>query len=111
MAKVATEPWQRRDASLLLRVRLTPEGGRDAVEGVAATAEGPALKARVRAAPEDGEANAALLGLVAKWLGLPKRSVSLVSGPKSRTKVLEIMEAPAGLEDRMRAATAQLLSE
>lgn len=73
---------------LRLRVRLTPRSAQDAVEGIEATAEGAALKVRVRAVPEDGAANAALAATVARWLGVPKSTVELVAGGKSRLKTL-----------------------
>ena len=58
---------------LSFHVRLTPKGGRDAVEGWAAASDGSEhLKARVRSVPEDGKANEALIGLLAKTLALPK---------------------------------------
>ena len=58
----------------VLDVRLTPRGGRDAIEGVEQLADGRAvLKARVRAAPSEGEANAALCRLIADALG-PRRA-------------------------------------
>ena len=61
-----------------LAVRLTPRGGRDAVEGWATGADGrPFLKARVAAPPVEGEANAALTVLLAKALGVSKSSVRL----------------------------------
>lgn len=44
------------------------------------------LKAYVTTPPEDGKANAALLALVADWLGVPKSKVALASGQKSRVK-------------------------
>ena len=51
------------------RVRLTPKGGRDAIEGWWRDAAGrSALKARVAAPPEDGKANTALISLVAQTL-------------------------------------------
>ena len=60
-------------------VRLTPKAGRDALEGVAQLADGRSvLQARVRAAPHEGEANAALIKLLAKALGVPAREVQLV---------------------------------
>lgn len=74
------------DGGVALRVRLTPKSSRDEVAGTEATAEGPAIKARVRAVPEDGEANAALETLVAKWLGVAKGSVAVTAGTKSRVK-------------------------
>jgi uncharacterized protein YggU (UPF0235/DUF167 family) len=48
--------------------------------------------------PEAGAANTALEELVARWLGLPKRSVSLVAGGKSRLKSLRIAGDPAVLD-------------
>jgi uncharacterized protein len=44
------------------------------------------LKIQLAAPPVDGEANAALLEFVAKWLGLPRRQVSLAAGDASRRK-------------------------
>lgn len=67
------------------------------------TAEGPAFKARVRALPEDGEANAALERLVAEWLGIPKSSARLVSGGKSRVKSIAAGGDITTLECRLRA--------
>ncbi|MEQ1648106.1 MAG: DUF167 family protein, partial [Hyphomicrobiaceae bacterium] len=48
-------PWRATKDGLELRVRLTPKSSRDAVEGIETTADGPALKARVTAIPEDGK--------------------------------------------------------
>jgi len=72
-------------------VRLTPRGGRDALEGWGADAAGQAfLKARVRAAPTEGEANAALEALVARAAGRPRSAVRVVAGHTARLKTLEI---------------------
>ncbi len=72
-------------------VRLTPKGGRDAVEGWEAASDGSEhLKARVRAVPENGKANTALVALLAKTLGVPKSAVTIVSGATSRLKRVEI---------------------
>ncbi len=74
-----------------LLVRLTPRGGRDAVEGWASGPDGaPMLKARVAAPPADGAANAALITLMARALRRPKRDIRLVAGAASRLKTLEI---------------------
>jgi len=74
-----------------LTVRLTPRGGRDAIEGWARDAEGRAqLKARVAAPPVDGAANAALVRLVAQALGAPASAVRVVAGQTGRLKQLEI---------------------
>ena len=78
-------------APLRLIVRLTPRGGRDAVEGWARDAdERSYLKARVAAPPLDGAANAALEKLIAKALKRPKGAVRIVAGEQARVKQLEI---------------------
>lgn len=77
--------------SARLRVRLTPSGGADRIDGRATdSAGGVYLKARVRAAPENNEANRALEALIAKALGVAKSKVSVVRGQTTRMKVVEI---------------------
>jgi uncharacterized protein (TIGR00251 family) len=76
---------------VVLAVRLTPKGGRDAIDGIAQLADGRSvLKVRVRAAPSEGEANAALLRLIAKATGVPPRDVALTAGATARIKQLAI---------------------
>jgi len=76
---------------LRLAVRLTPRGGRDAFDGFSEDETGrPVLKARVSAPPVDGAANAALVKLAAKALGLPRSAVRIASGETARLKILEI---------------------
>lgn len=82
---------------MAIRFRLTPRSSREAIEGIEGTADGPAFKARVRAVPEDGAANAALEKLVAAWLGVSKSSVKLSSGGKSRVKTLDVEGEPGQL--------------
>lgn len=74
-----------------LAVRLTPRGGREAIDGWAVDGDGrPYLKVRVAAPPVEGAANAALLALLAKTLGVSKSSVSIASGVQARLKLVEI---------------------
>ncbi|MDF2972320.1 MAG: bifunctional methylenetetrahydrofolate dehydrogenase/methenyltetrahydrofolate cyclohydrolase [Microvirga sp.] len=48
-------PWRIRPEGLEVRVRVTPRGGRDAIDGIETLSDGrPVLKVRVRAVPEDG---------------------------------------------------------
>ena len=76
---------------LTLAVRLTPKGGRDSLESVETRDDGQCvLKARVRAAATEGEANDALVKLIARSLAVPPRDVSLVAGATSRVKRLAI---------------------
>ncbi|MGQ0533891.1 MAG: DUF167 family protein [Caulobacteraceae bacterium] len=74
-----------------MRVRLTPAGGADRIDGRATDADRTTyLKARVRAAPENNEANRALEALVAKAFGVAKGKVSVSRGATARLKVLQI---------------------
>ncbi|HEY9233789.1 MULTISPECIES: DUF167 family protein [Phenylobacterium] len=74
-----------------LAVRVTPKGGRDAIDGWALDANGrPHLKVRVSVAPTEGAANAAVIAFLAKQLGRPKSALRIVSGETSRLKMVEI---------------------
>lgn len=75
----------------MLAVRLTPRAGADRIDGWATDAAGREhLKARVRAAPVDGEANAALEALLAKALGVPKSAVRVARGASARLKQVAV---------------------
>lgn len=88
-----------------LPVRLTPGASADRIDGWDVDADGrPVLKVRVRARPVEGEANAALLTLLAQSLRVPKSAVALDRGGQSRTKMIRIdglsdPEAKARLTD------------
>ena len=74
-----------------LPVRLTPGAAADRIDGWDVDAEGrPVLKVRVRARPVEGEANEALIKLLAKALGVPKSAVVLQRGGQSRTKMVTV---------------------
>ncbi|RUW72716.1 MULTISPECIES: DUF167 family protein [unclassified Mesorhizobium] len=97
-------PFRSRDDGIDLFVRLTPKAALDRIEGVETTADGRShLKARVRAVPENGAANAALVKLVAKALGVPGSSVSVVAGGTARLKTLRIVGDAAELAKRIEA--------
>lgn len=75
----------------VLAVRLTPRGGRDAVDGWAQDADGrPYLKVRVASPPVDGAANAALMAFLAKTLKIPRSAVRIAAGDTARLKRLEL---------------------
>jgi uncharacterized protein (TIGR00251 family) len=73
------------DASGRLAVKVTP-GARE--ESVTLTDE--AVLVKVRAPADKGAANAAVIGVVAKALGLAPSRVTLLRGGTSRQKVLEV---------------------
>jgi uncharacterized protein (TIGR00251 family) len=84
---VAREPWTAAADGVLVDVRLTPRGGRDALEGIESRADGRAvLKVRVRAAPFEGEANEALCRLLAAALDVAPRNVTIAAGATARIK-------------------------
>jgi len=88
---------------IVLTVRLTPRGGRDALDGVAIDAAGRAMpRARVSAPPEDGAANTAMLALLADELGIARKTLTLASGATQRVKRVHIAGDPTALTRRMR---------
>ena len=73
------------------------------MEGIEASAEGRShVKARVRALPAEGAANEALTKLLAKWIGVPRRDVSIVSGATSRGKIMLVRGDTEELTERLR---------
>jgi uncharacterized protein len=83
---------------LCVSVRLTPKGGRDAIDGIERLADGRAvIKARVRAAPSEGEANSALIRLFARALDIAPKQVTLAAGASARIKRLAIAGDGAAL--------------
>ena len=94
--------WVSHAGGITLAVRLTPKGGRDAIDGVEQLADRRSvLKVRVRAAPSEGDANDALIRLIAKVLGVPRRDVALVAGATSRIKRLVISGDCAALAAKL----------
>lgn len=86
--------------SALLRVRVQPRASKDEVVGWA----GATLRVRVRAAPVDGEANDALLALLARTFRVPRSAVTLMRGSHARDKLVSIQGCSlATLEARLKA--------
>jgi uncharacterized protein (TIGR00251 family) len=91
-------PWRIEANGLLVVIRLTPRGGCDAIDGIAQLADGRrVVKVRVRAAASEGEANAALVKLIARSLGVAVRDVSLIAGATARLKRVRVSGAGATL--------------
>jgi uncharacterized protein (TIGR00251 family) len=84
---------------MILAVRVTPRSAKPGIGGWREGTDGRMeLEIRVAEAPADGAANAAVLKLLARKLGLPKGSIEIVSGETSRHKriALSIDEADLG---------------
>jgi uncharacterized protein (TIGR00251 family) len=103
LSAVASEPWTAAVDGVTIDVRLTPRGARDAIEGTERRADGRVvLKVRVRAAPSEGEANAALCLVIAKEIGVGSREVTLAGGATSRSKRIRVAGDPAILVGALR---------
>jgi len=88
-------------------IRLTPRGRGDRVEGVVRSPDGAAvLQVSVTAPPVDGRANDALLKLLAKEWGVPRRDLAIVSGPKNRNKIVHVAGEPKVVMKRLGVALA-----
>lgn len=99
--------WRPVPGGVRLRLKVQPKARRETIAGFAPDPDGAALKVSVGAPPEDGKANAAVIALLAKALGVAKSAVSVVSGATDRRKLVEIR----GEETRLRAALDALLPQ
>lgn len=70
-----------------LAIRVQPGAKKTAIAGTYGEGENAQLKIAVQAPPIEGRANAALIAFLAETFNVPKRSVELVSGESSRSKV------------------------
>jgi uncharacterized protein YggU (UPF0235/DUF167 family) len=88
-----TAPWAEAIGETFV-VRVTPKASADRVtvaapEGADAGAP-PEVRVAVTAAPEDGKANAAVLKILAKAMGLPRSRLSIVRGETARVKTIRV---------------------
>jgi uncharacterized protein (TIGR00251 family) len=72
--------------TLRLEIKAIPGASKTELAGI----KDGRLRIRLAAAPEDGKANAEMLNFLSKALGCPKRDLRLISGEKSRLKVIAI---------------------
>jgi uncharacterized protein (TIGR00251 family) len=89
--------WQITDAGVRLRARVTPRAGRDRLAAVIDLPDGAAVKIAVSAPPADGEANAAVCKLLAKFFRTAKSNITVASGASARTKQIDITGDGASL--------------
>jgi len=88
---------------------VSPRGGRNAVEGLVADAEGkPQLAVRIAAAPVDGEANDAVEATLARWLGVKPGDVEVTEGETTRSKIVTIDGDPVALIRKLQTLTAKV---
>lgn len=100
-------PWRPAADGLAIALRVTPRGGRDAIDGIETLSDGRSvLKVRVRAIADGGEANRAVTELLAKSLGVTKASVRITSGQTARLKQVAITGDAAALDQALQRLTA-----
>ncbi|WP_055046992.1 DUF167 family protein [Devosia sp. A16] len=88
-----------------LHLRVTPNAGLDRIDGFETRDDGATvLRVRVSAVPDKGKANAAVIAVLAKALGVPKSTITLVTGDTARLKTLHVSGDP----DDLAAALAKL---
>jgi uncharacterized protein (TIGR00251 family) len=101
------DPWRYSTQGISVALRVTPRGGRDDIDGVQTLANGrTVVNVRVRAIAEGGEANRAVVELLAKVLGVSKRDVRLMAGATSRLKQVAVDGDPGRLGEALRQLTA-----
>jgi len=94
-------PFRTTAGGVELYVRLSPKASKDDVSGLKDFDGKTYVQARVRAVPEDGKANKAVVELIAARLGVPKTSIALASGHSSRLKTLSISGDAPALEQKV----------
>lgn len=88
-------------------MRVTPNAGRDAIEGAETRDDASTvLRLRVKAVPDKGRANAAVLALLARSLRLPRSALTLAAGDTARLKTVAIAGDPADLAARLAGLAA-----
>jgi uncharacterized protein (TIGR00251 family) len=73
-----------------LHVRVIPNASKSEI----ISRDGGEWKIKIQAPPEDDKANGALIQLLAKHFKVPKNSIQIVVGKKSRQKIIEIFDLP-----------------
>lgn len=71
---------------VVLKIKVQPRASRNKISGVI----GDALKVVLTAPPVDGEANDACIDFFSDILGVPKKSIQILSGHTSRTKLIKV---------------------
>ena len=101
-----SDAFQPQADGVRLALRVTPKASRNAIAGLADTADGgQVLKVSVTTVPENGKANEAVIKLLAKACKLPKSSLNVVAGATDRNKIIHVAGDPVDLMGRLTALT------
>jgi len=101
-------PYSLGTAGVRLRVHVTPRAGADRVGAAVGDGRTARLKLAVTAPPHDGEANTAVIALLARSLRLPKSAFTVVAGAGGREKTVAIAGDAAVIAARVDALPAAL---
>lgn len=99
MSDAATPAWLRhRGAELVVEVLVQPRASRAKIGPV----HGDRLKVAVTSPPVDGEANAAVIEVMARALELPRSALEIAGGASSRRKSIRVHGlSPAQVQERL----------
>lgn len=99
-------PFRAGPDGVTLHLRVTPNAGRDLIEGAETRDDGSSvLRLRVKAVPDKGKANAAVVAMLSKALGVPRSRISVVAGETARLKTVAIAGDTAQLAAAIEALT------
>jgi hypothetical protein len=80
-------PIHQHESSVAFHIRIHPRAKKNAITGEV----GDALKVSLTAPPIDGRANEGCIEFFAKFLKVPRTSVTIASGQSSRNKVIRVV--------------------
>ncbi len=73
-----------------IKVKVIPQASKDEVLKIKDADGGLMLKIKTTKPPQDGKANDAVIAILAKYFGVKKSAVNILSGEISRVKIVEI---------------------
>ncbi len=83
--------WAEKNNHLILFITVIPKASKDEISALREDALGQQrLVVRLRAVPEKGKANKALIGFIAKKMHIAKSDLTLILGETSRQKTIKI---------------------
>jgi len=92
---------QKMDNGVIFRVKVQPASGKNEIVGV----QGDALKIKINAPPLKGKANKALVGFLARKLGVKNSGVEIISGHTSRLKRIKVIGEVTKTKEKIRGLT------
>lgn len=99
-------PVIKKSDGVILKIYVQPKSSKNVIVGV----HDDSIKIRLTAAPVDNAANEMCVKFLAKQLGVPKKSIEIISGHTGRFKQIFI-HAPAGSSPAQPGNTETLLNQ